>query len=386
MVCSLTKSVFPSIECGDTCPGLAVATNRSDDGHIVLDANCNGDDDEGVIFEEYSDEDEGYLSVGQEEEIDEDIDIDGTQDDFQSIPKIPDQNDKMYSNIPQETHVLKPVDNCVHCNAMKFQYEPPRFCCRNGKIRLSEQTTSDELVRLWSSADADARHFRDNIRFFNGHFSFTSLYCWLDKMTTNMKECGIYTFRAHGMLYHNMRSFGKKGGSEHKRLELYFYDDDPSLEHRYRKYRKERPEKDKEVIEQLVRILRGNPYSEHLRRMGQAENLDDWHIEFNQDQSLDQKTYNTHITSEVAAVWVEGSERRDQFSKSVMLHGKDRSNHGIRSYHGCYDALSYPLFFPRGELGCHANIPKADKTMAEVEAYRATHRKRDQHDDDGEQD
>jgi hypothetical protein len=41
-----------------------------------------------------------------------------------------------------------------------------------------------------------------------------------------------------------------------------------------------------------------------------------------------------------------------------MLHGKDRSSHGIRSYQGCYDALSYPLFFPRGELGWHANIPK----------------------------
>ncbi|WVZ79781.1 hypothetical protein U9M48_027319 [Paspalum notatum var. saurae] len=369
-------------EIHDICQGPAVATKRSDDAHAVPDANCNGDDDEGVIFEEDSDEDEGYLFAGQEEEIDEDNVIDGTQDDLEPIPEIPDQYDKVYSNIPQETHMLKPVDNCVHCNAKKFQYEPPGFCCRNGKIKLSSQTTPDELVRLWSSADADARHFRDNIRFFNGHFSFTSLYCWLDKMTTNMKDCGIYTFRAHGMLYHNMRSFGREAGAERKHLELYFYDDDPSLEHRYRKCRKERLEKDKEVIDHLVRILCGNPYSEHLRRMGQAENLDDWHIEFNLDQMLDQKTYNTPITSEVAAVWVEGSERRGQFSKSVMLHGKDRSSHGIRSYHGCYDALSYPLFFPRGELGWHANIPKADKTMAEVQAYRETHRKRDQNDDD----
>ncbi|RCV30729.1 hypothetical protein SETIT_6G118500v2, partial [Setaria italica] len=37
---------------------------------------------------------------------------------------------------------------------------------------------------------------------------------------------------------------------------------------------------------------------------------------------------------------------------------KDRSIHGIRSYHGCYDALSYPLFFPRGELEWHNCIPK----------------------------
>ncbi|WVZ95702.1 hypothetical protein U9M48_041434 [Paspalum notatum var. saurae] len=341
-----------------------------------------GDDDEGVVFEEDSDEDEGYLFAGQDDETDEDIEIDQTPDDFATIPEVPDQYDKVYSNIPQETHMLKPVPNCMHYNAVKFEHEPPGFCCRNGKIKLSQQTTSDELVRLWSSADADARHFRDNIRFFNGHFSFTSLYCWLDKMTTNMKDCGIYTFRAHGMLYHNIKSFGREADAEHKHLELYFYDDDPSLEHRYRRCRKERLEKDKEVIDHLVRILRGNPYSEHLRSMGHVENLDDYHIELNLDQKLDQKTYNTPVTSEVAAVWVEGSERRGQFSKSVMLHGKDRSSHGIRSYHGCYDALSYPLFFPKGELGWHANIPKADVTMAEVEEYRATHRKRDQNDDD----
>jgi hypothetical protein len=96
--------------------------------------------------------------------------------------------------------------------------------------------------------------------FFNGHFSFTSLYCCLDNMTTNM-DCGIYTFCAHGMMYHNVRSFGREAGAEHKHLELYFYDDD--------------------------------------------------------------------------ATRIERSERRGQFSNNVMLHGKDRSSHDIRSYHGC---------------------------------------------------
>ena len=271
----------------------------------------------------------------------------------------------------------KPVADCRHCSAKKFEYEPPGFCCRSGKIKLSTQDTPPKLKRLWESADSNARHFRDNIRFFNGHFSFTSLYCCLDSMTTNMRDCGIYTFRAHGVMYHNLRSFGKEVGAEHKHLELYFYDDDPSLEHRYRRCREKQLEKDKEVVKHLVAILKGNPYSKHLRSIGHVDNLDDYRIELNLDQMLDQKTYNVPINSEVAAVWIEGSERRGQFSNSVMLHGKDRSSHGIRSYHGCYDALSYPLFFPRGELGWHANIPKAHVTMGEVDAYRATHRKSD---------
>ena len=104
---------------------------------------------------------------------------------------------------------------------------------------------------------------------------------------------------------------------------------------------------DKEVIRKLVDIMRDNPYSEHLRSFRQNENLDDYHVELNLDQRLDQRTYNTPLTSEVAAVWVEGSERRGQFEHSVLLQGKDRSIHGIQSYHGCYDALSYPLFFSK---------------------------------------
>ncbi|PWZ43652.1 putative ubiquitin-like-specific protease 1B [Zea mays] len=263
-----------------------------------------------------------------DEDTNEDFEIDGTQD--QSIvTDVPDPYDKVYSNIPEETHMLKHVPDCGYCTAKKFEYEPPGFCCRGGKVELAPLETPPQLRRLWDSADSDARHFRDNIRFFNGHFSFTSLYCCLDSMTTNMRDSGIYTFRAQGMMYHNIKSFGSECGAEHKHLELYFYDDDPSLEHRF-------------------------------------------------------QDINTPLTSEVAAVWIEGSERRGQFSKSVMLHGKDRSSHGIRSYHGCYDALSYPLFFPRGELGWHANIPKVGVSMDEVDAYRATHRASNANDEDAE--
>ena len=77
------------------------------------------------------------------------------------------------------------------------------------------------------------------------------------------------------------------------------------------------------------------------------------------------------LTSEVAAVWVEGSERHGQFEHSVLLQGKDWSIHGICSYKTCYDPLSYPLFFLRGELGWHNCIPKVGVTMAQVERARA---------------
>lgn len=101
--------------------------------------------------------------------------------------------EKVYSNMPTDTHMLKPVANCEHCDAKRFEHEPPAFCCRSGKVDLNEPNIPDELMRLWSSNDADARHFRNSIRFFNGHFSFTSLYCRLDSATASMKNSGIYT-------------------------------------------------------------------------------------------------------------------------------------------------------------------------------------------------
>jgi len=116
--------------------------------------------------------------------------------------------------------------------------------------------------------------------------------------------------------------------------------------------------------------MRGNPYSEHFRTLGAVDDLEDYHVELNLDQRLDQRTYNVPITSEVAAVWIEGSERHGQFEHSVGLQGKDKSIHGIRSYHGYYDALPYPLFFPKGELGWHNCIPKVGVTADQVNAAR----------------
>jgi hypothetical protein len=132
-------------------------------------------------------------------------------DEDDSIPDVNDPFKKVYANIRLETHLLDPVANCEHYNAKKFVYEPPGFCCRSGKIHPSTPYTPAELMGLWTSLDADARQFRGNIQFFNGYFSFTSLYYHLNRMTTNMRNGGVYTFRAHSQIYHNIRSFRKEG-------------------------------------------------------------------------------------------------------------------------------------------------------------------------------
>jgi hypothetical protein len=75
--------------------------------------------------------------------------VQSDDDDTQApTSSIPDPFDCVYSNIPQSTNVLKPEPDCKHCGAKRFQYEPSGFCCRDGKIKLVENETPPELMRL----------------------------------------------------------------------------------------------------------------------------------------------------------------------------------------------------------------------------------------------
>jgi hypothetical protein len=139
----------------------------------------------------------------------------------------------------------------------------------------------------------------------------------------NLRKHPIYTFRAHGQMYHNIHGFGKQDGINLSHLELYFYDDDPALECHFCKCRMDQQQKDREVITMLVNILKGNLYSEVLKTMGQLEDVDEYRISLNLDPQKDKKTYNLLIALEVAVVWVEGQGLLKQFDRSVCLHGKD---------------------------------------------------------------
>ena len=104
---------------------------------------------------------------------DDDMDLDEPED--SSGAGVVDPFDFVYSSLPDSTHILEQVPDCEHCYAKKFEHETPGFCCRNRQIELAEPVPTLDLKRLWYSMDAECRHFRESIRFFNGHFSFTTL-------------------------------------------------------------------------------------------------------------------------------------------------------------------------------------------------------------------
>jgi hypothetical protein len=108
-------------------------------------------------------------------------------------------------------------------------------------------------------------------------------------------------------------------------LELYFYDDDPNLEHRFH----HSPNLDRDVIRRVVDILKDNPYSQMFRNLGGVDDLEEYRIELNTDMRLDQRRYNLPISSEVAAVWVESNDLRKHFECSVILFCKDNDIESI---------------------------------------------------------
>jgi len=263
-----------------------------------------------------------------------------------------DPYDHIYHNLPRTFHFLEQVPNCRHCNAKRFQYETPTFCCMNGKIKVVTPLVPDELRDLYTSQEPNAKYFQDHIRYFNSHFSFTSLGVVLDQRFCSGKS-GVYTFRAQGQIYHHIDQLvPKEDGPKH--LQLYFYDTDVDLQQRFC----HSPNLDQNIIRKLLNILSSNPYVQIFRNLGSIPNLDEYKIELNTDIALDQRVYNAPTTSQVAAIWVEGNNPQSHFDRSIMVYGKSDKPQYIKAYHGCYDTLSYPLFFPNGEVGWNLKLPK----------------------------
>ena len=78
-------------------------------------------------------------------ESDDDGDVTSCGDDA-DVSDVIDPFGKVFENVPSETHKLEPVANCEHYTAKKFQFEPPGFCCRSGKIHLPTPDTPPELM------------------------------------------------------------------------------------------------------------------------------------------------------------------------------------------------------------------------------------------------
>lgn len=64
---------------------------------------------------------------------------------------------------------------CQHCNALKFEKEPPGLCCAGGKIKLPELLPPPEPLRtLLYSESPNSNHFLQHMKMYNERFQMTS--------------------------------------------------------------------------------------------------------------------------------------------------------------------------------------------------------------------
>lgn len=64
---------------------------------------------------------------------------------------------------------------CQHCNAVKFEKEPPGLCCANGKVKLPELLLPPEPLRTLRYGESpNSNHFLQHIKMYNDCFQMTS--------------------------------------------------------------------------------------------------------------------------------------------------------------------------------------------------------------------
>jgi hypothetical protein len=270
-----------------------------------------------------------------------------------------DPYDFVYHDLPASHTILKKQPNCKFCKAKRFQYEFPTFCCMNGKTTLAPNEVPDELYHLFTSEEADAKSFRYMIRCYNSHFSFTSFGARIDKNLASMRD-GVYTFRAHGQIYHFLDQLVHE--NEPKYLQLYFYDTDAELDRRMERT----SDLDRRIVQVLMDILSANPYAQTFRMLRDVPTLDNYRITLNASVDLDQRTYNRPTASQVGAVWVEGNGDQTSYKRSIRVYDKNNCARRVHCYHGCYDPLAYPLLFPNGDVGWHNRIPRAGESLDSI--------------------
>lgn len=164
-----------------------------------------------------------------------------------------DHYDFVYDGIPTEHRVLPEQNACVYCGAKRLRFESRGFCCMNGKIQLAYSPIPEDLYELFTSQSELGKIFRHNIRAYNMKFSFTSMGVTLDSSTTNMTS-RVYTFRAHGTIYHKIDQLVPRDG-QLRHLQLYFYDDQSEFSHRL-----QWTNIDRNIVEILTHVLATNPY------------------------------------------------------------------------------------------------------------------------------
>ncbi|KAL0284783.1 UNVERIFIED_CONTAM: hypothetical protein Sangu_2809100 [Sesamum angustifolium] len=245
---------------------------------------------------------------------------------------------------------LPPPTICSYCRAKLFRRETHILCCKGGKVDIPEIPVPTQLLNLFTDDSAEGRIFRQNIRAYNHVFSFTSMGVALDENLPAFNQ-GIYTFRAHGLIYHRIGTLLPPPGMRPRYLQMFIYDTDNELEHRLQ----ESGGLDPELIEKIRQILDAhNPFVKIFRQLAQRADIHDCRLLIREKPGTHLQ-YTLPTSSQVAAILVGGEELMEASDRDIIVQTVGGELINIKDYAGYYDPLQYPLLLPYGTYGWYSN-------------------------------
>ena len=258
-----------------------------------------------------------------------------------------------YINFPQ-IYIGKMDVECKFCKAIKFKGEESGLCCLNGKVKLPDYNKlPDPLKRLINGTHPQSKEFFSLIRTYNSSFQMTSF----GTSAPLQQQQFISTFKIQGQIYHRGGSLLPLPNEEAQFLQIYFLgNEEAEIKRRCSII----PGTNNKLIQSLQRMF--HKYNHYIRTFKTAldKNIhDDMKIIIKADRKPIQGhtgVFNFPTVNEVAIIIA----NNNFVKRDIVLELRSNELQRIMETHISYDALQYPLMFPRGEDGYTININQVE--------------------------
>ncbi|XP_073139037.1 uncharacterized protein [Henckelia pumila] len=178
---------------------------------------------------------------------------------------------------------------------------------------------------------------------------------------------GIYTFRAHGAIYHSIGSLLPRENCRPRYLQMWIVDIDHEVDNRLQ----ENSELRQDLLIKIQNILdQHNPFVNVFRQIGQRQDIPKCKIIIKQ-QAPNQHQYSLPTASQVSVVIVDNESPENLGSRDIFIQGIDGYLMNIQDIVGYYDPLQYPLLLPYGTYGWDINSRNMDGTRLTCLNYYA---------------
>ncbi|HEV7738464.1 MAG TPA: helitron helicase-like domain-containing protein, partial [Chlamydiales bacterium] len=262
---------------------------------------------------------------------------------------------------------------CGHCGALHWMAEKhanssvrnPTFgsCCQNGQVILPPLPELPyPLQGLFAGTDDRHQLFFNKIRDYNNALAFVSVGVERDLSVNDGR--GPYVYKIHGKLYHNHGSLLPDGDNPPVYAQLYIHDPTEALQHRHER---NNIVDDRSLMQDLQDMMhQHNPFVQMYREAAERLRAQPQEIQHQITARItyrahtDARRYNVPVLDEIAAILPDVPSDPNRPGRYwdiiVQLHsGQFKRIHLTSS---AFMPLHYVLFFPRGELGWHPDIPR----------------------------